>query len=230
MRKIACAVLIAAASATTTLAAEAPAPGPASASFAINPAAGAVIGASLLSFFAFYLHPASKGDNKSGHKAYAGVVVMKCPCRGEELEITFEAGEAEYPYHDDALVISVRITDAWVQRVIVDTGSSVIVLYLNTFQKLGLTEKDLAPMASVLIGFTSDSISSLGMATLSITIREEPRSKTMMVTFMVFELPSAYNVILEHPTANKLRTTISTYHWTMKFPTRAGIREVRSDP
>ncbi|KAJ8472126.1 hypothetical protein OPV22_026469 [Ensete ventricosum] len=55
MRKIACAVLIAAASATTTLAAEAPAPGPASASFAINPAAGAVIGASLLSFFAFYL-------------------------------------------------------------------------------------------------------------------------------------------------------------------------------
>ncbi|XP_009387821.2 arabinogalactan protein 23-like [Musa acuminata AAA Group] len=55
MRKIACAVLIAAASATTTLAAEAPAPGPASASFAINPAMGAAIGASLLSFFALYL-------------------------------------------------------------------------------------------------------------------------------------------------------------------------------
>ncbi|KAJ8491124.1 hypothetical protein OPV22_012845 [Ensete ventricosum] len=58
MRKIACAVLVAAAAATTALANEAPAaaPGPASASFAATPAVGAVIGASVLSFFAFYLH------------------------------------------------------------------------------------------------------------------------------------------------------------------------------
>ncbi|KAJ8485012.1 hypothetical protein OPV22_017497 [Ensete ventricosum] len=55
MRKVACAVLVAAASATGTLAAEAPAPGPASSSFAVTPAVGAVIGASVLSFFAFYL-------------------------------------------------------------------------------------------------------------------------------------------------------------------------------
>ncbi|KAG6490335.1 hypothetical protein ZIOFF_051625 [Zingiber officinale] len=57
MRKIACVVLVAtAAAATTALAAEAPAPGPAaSASFAVTPAAGAAIGASLLSFFAFFL-------------------------------------------------------------------------------------------------------------------------------------------------------------------------------
>ncbi|KAG6493488.1 hypothetical protein ZIOFF_048475 [Zingiber officinale] len=57
MRKIACVVLVAtAAVATTALAAEAPAPGPAaSASFAVTPAAGAAIGASLFSFFAFFL-------------------------------------------------------------------------------------------------------------------------------------------------------------------------------
>ncbi|CAL9045700.1 unnamed protein product [Musa banksii] len=55
MRKVACAVLVVAASATGALAAEAPAPGPASASFAVTPAVGAAIGASVLSFFAFYL-------------------------------------------------------------------------------------------------------------------------------------------------------------------------------
>ncbi|URE05151.1 hypothetical protein MUK42_19537 [Musa troglodytarum] len=55
MRKVACAVLIAAASATSALAAQAPAPGPASASFSVTPAVGAAIGASVLSFFAFYL-------------------------------------------------------------------------------------------------------------------------------------------------------------------------------
>ncbi|CAL9083490.1 unnamed protein product [Musa textilis] len=55
MRKIACAIFVAAATATTALAAEAPAPGPASDSFAVVPALGAVLGASVVSFFAYYL-------------------------------------------------------------------------------------------------------------------------------------------------------------------------------
>nr|XP_019703882.1 arabinogalactan protein 23 [Elaeis guineensis] len=57
MRKIACAVLVAAASATAALAADAPAPSPATsaASEVITPAIGTMIGASVLSFFTFYL-------------------------------------------------------------------------------------------------------------------------------------------------------------------------------
>ncbi|CAD6339463.1 unnamed protein product [Miscanthus lutarioriparius] len=55
MKKVACAVLVAAASATVALAAEAPAPAPTSASSAAFPAVGAVLGASVLSFFAYYL-------------------------------------------------------------------------------------------------------------------------------------------------------------------------------
>jgi hypothetical protein len=55
MKKVACAVLVAAASATVVLAAEAPAPAPTSASSAAFPAVGAVLGASVLSFFAYYL-------------------------------------------------------------------------------------------------------------------------------------------------------------------------------
>jgi len=51
MKKVACAVLVAA-SATVALAADAPAPAPTSASSAAFPAVGAVIGASVLSFFA----------------------------------------------------------------------------------------------------------------------------------------------------------------------------------
>ncbi|KAJ1259154.1 hypothetical protein BS78_10G132400 [Paspalum vaginatum] len=54
MKKVACAILVAA-SATVALAAEAPAPAPTSASSAAIPAVGAVLGASVLSFFAYYL-------------------------------------------------------------------------------------------------------------------------------------------------------------------------------
>ncbi|XP_058073710.1 arabinogalactan protein 23-like [Magnolia sinica] len=59
MRKISCAIIIAATSASAVLAAEeglGPAPGPAmhSGSAAVTPALG-LVGASILSFFAFYL-------------------------------------------------------------------------------------------------------------------------------------------------------------------------------
>ncbi|RWV80941.1 hypothetical protein GW17_00057702 [Ensete ventricosum] len=79
----------------------------------------------------------------------------------------------------------------------IDTGSSVDILYLDTFQKLGMTNRDLIPMTSTLIGFTGDVITPVGIATLPMTFDDEPRTKTLMVPFMVVELPSAYNVIIE---------------------------------
>ena len=73
----------------------------------------------------------------------------------------------------------------------VDTGSFVNILYFDAFQKLSLVEKDLTPMTLALTRFTRDSISPVGTTTLPITIGEEPRSKTMMITFMVDNLPLA---------------------------------------
>ncbi|RRT61177.1 hypothetical protein B296_00025109 [Ensete ventricosum] len=99
----------------------------------------------------------------------------------------------------------------------------------GTSDKLSMVEKDITPMTSALIGFTGDYISPLGTTTLLVTIGEESRSKTMMITFMVVSLPSAYNIILGLPTLNKLRVVVSTYHQAMKFFTRSRIGKVRSD-
>ncbi|XP_057982432.1 arabinogalactan protein 23 [Malania oleifera] len=55
MKKMTCAVLVAAASMSAVLATEAPAPGPSSGSSATLPVVGSLVGASVLSFFAFYL-------------------------------------------------------------------------------------------------------------------------------------------------------------------------------
>ncbi|KAM7474562.1 hypothetical protein LguiB_021805 [Lonicera macranthoides] len=57
MKKIACAALMAAASMSTVLAqTEAPAPAPASDATAALPALGSLVGASLLSVVALYMH------------------------------------------------------------------------------------------------------------------------------------------------------------------------------
>ncbi|RRT63849.1 hypothetical protein B296_00022616 [Ensete ventricosum] len=82
------------------------------------------------------------------------------------------------------------------KRITMDTGSSTDILYLDAFQKLSLTDKDLVLMTSTLTWSMGDFISPLGITTLSLTMREEPRSKNMRVSFMVVGLLSVYNTIL----------------------------------
>ncbi|RZS27555.1 hypothetical protein BHM03_00061048 [Ensete ventricosum] len=174
--------------------------------------------------------PASGGDNSSARKAYARSEVGKRPAHDEDYDITFKSRGVEYPCHDDALVISIRMANTYVKRVMIDTRSSANILYFDVFQKLGLTDKDLVTLTSTLTGFIGDFVSPVGAATIPITFGGEPRSKTLMVSFMMVKLQSAYNAIIGRPTLNRLKAVISTYHRLLKFSTRAGVGEVRSDP
>ncbi|RZS23788.1 hypothetical protein BHM03_00056763 [Ensete ventricosum] len=174
--------------------------------------------------------PASGGDSSSARKAYVRFEVGKRTTHDEDLDITFKSGGEEYPCHDDALVISIRMANAYVKRVMIDTGSSADNLYFDAFQKLGLTNKDLVTLTSTLKGFTGNFLSPLGATTIPITFGGEPRSKTLMVSFMMVKLPSTYNAIIGHPTLNRLKAIVSTYHRLLKFLTRTGVGEVRSDP
>ncbi|XP_065045922.1 uncharacterized protein LOC135677487 [Musa acuminata AAA Group] len=120
--------------------------------------------------------PAADGNSSAARKAYARSAVEKRLWPELEPEITFGAKEVECSHHDNALVISIRIANTRVKRVMVDIRSSADVLYLDVFKKLSLTKEDLTPMASTLTGFTGDSISSLRTAILPVTIEEDLRA------------------------------------------------------
>ncbi|RWV85851.1 hypothetical protein GW17_00052318 [Ensete ventricosum] len=190
-------------------------------------------------------HPLSEGTDRTAYRHHCGrpyrgrhELLGKegiCSRRSSEEArpqgdpgFTFDS-ESEYPDHDDDLVITPCIANACVRRIMIDIVSSTDILYIDSFHKLGMTNRDLAPMTSTLTRFTGDAITPIGVATLPVTFGEEPRTKTIMVHFMVVDLPSAYNVIIGQPTLNKLRVIVSTYHHSIKFSTSASPGEIKSD-
>uniref|UniRef100_J3LGH8 Uncharacterized protein n=1 Tax=Oryza brachyantha TaxID=4533 RepID=J3LGH8_ORYBR len=77
MKKIACAVLVAA-SATVAFAAEAPAPAPTSASPAVAPTLGAALGATVVSFFAYYLQQGETSHYNIDNRQFVHFAIGLC--------------------------------------------------------------------------------------------------------------------------------------------------------
>ena len=56
--------------------------------------------------------------------------------------------------HEDTLVITAKIANSLIHRVLIDSGSAVNILYWNAYKKIGLKRVDLCLMTSPLYGFT----------------------------------------------------------------------------
>ncbi|RWV95328.1 hypothetical protein GW17_00042048 [Ensete ventricosum] len=135
---------------------------------------------------------AAGGVSSSARKAYAHAEVQKRPRPRYDPGFTFES-ESEYPDHDDTLAVTARIANACVRRIMIDIGSSVEMLYLDAFHKLGMTNRDLIAMTSTLTGFTDDAITPKGIVTLPVTFSDKPRTKTLMVDRL--HIPSQHEVL-----------------------------------
>ena len=76
--------------------------------------------------------------------------------------------------HDDTLVVSIRVGDYNVHRMLVDNGSSTDILYYPTFQQMGINRARLTPTNAPLVGFRGTRVLSLGAITLSVTVGDYP--------------------------------------------------------
>ncbi|VFR03165.1 unnamed protein product [Cuscuta campestris] len=131
--------------------------------------------------------------------------------------------------HWDALVVRIEINDAIVHRTLVDTGSSVNVMYEKTFQDLGLNRKDLRPVRTPLSGFTRDSIEAEGVITMPVIVGDGAHKAKLKMEFMIVSINCAHNMILGRPGLEDLECVISPYYLCMKFPTPLGIGVARGD-
>jgi hypothetical protein len=80
------------------------------------------------------------------------------------IQITFTKADIKlnsYP-HTDAMVITTHINKWNVTRVLVDNGSQAEIVFLSTFEQMGLNKKQLKEASKPLYGFRGRKIEPLG--------------------------------------------------------------------
>ncbi|GFZ01910.1 hypothetical protein Acr_15g0005190 [Actinidia rufa] len=128
--------------------------------------------------------------------------------RVERNPITFTEEEAEAlsQPHDDPLVILAVVSNLLVRRVLVDSGTGPFPLSWFYWRQ------------SYPFGLNSSTSNTRGRSSTE---------TTKMVTFLVVDCPSAYNIIVGRTALNEFKAIPSTYHLKVKFPTSQGVGEAK---
>ena len=161
-----------------------------------------------------------------------GVLAVAC-AKGESPEKRMKVGRLTISFdeedlegtiqpHDDALVVTARISGFLVKRVMIDQGSGADVMYLDLFEGLGLKSQDLVKYDTLLVSFDGRVVIPEGQISLSMDME----GKEVMVTFIVVRSFSPYTVILGRPWIHTMKAVPSTLHVKVKFPTEYGVAVV----
>lgn len=103
------------------------------------------------------------------------------------------------------------------ERIFVDTGSSVDIMYLDCFQRMNMAI-DVKPVWTSLFGFAGEAVRVYGKVQLPMVLGDGPWRQTGIINFMLIDSPSHYNVIMGRPSISEYAAIISTAHLMMKFP------------
>ncbi|GAV64589.1 hypothetical protein CFOL_v3_08107, partial [Cephalotus follicularis] len=123
---------------------------------------------------------------------------------GEEEAISFS--EADYEGvrlpHDDPVVVTLMVELFTTKRILIDSGSSVDILYKHAFDQLKIPVDQLKPVKTPLVGFAGEMVNPLGFIDLSVVAGTAPRQTQVQMTFLVVDRPIPYNAIIGHPGLN----------------------------
>ncbi|CAL8990805.1 unnamed protein product [Prunus brigantina] len=127
--------------------------------------------------------------------------------------------------HNDALVISIQIAQAMVDRIHVDEGSATNILQLAVIQQMGLEAK-INKSARSLISFSGATTVTVGM--IDIDVYSPP--VVCLQTFMVINEVLPYNGILSRPWIGKINAITSATHQKIGYPIPGGgVGQINSD-
>ncbi|XP_024016288.1 uncharacterized protein LOC112089765 [Eutrema salsugineum] len=121
--------------------------------------------------------------------------------------------------HNDCLVVELQLGDVEASRILIDTGSSVNVIFKETLKNMDFLDSELKPYMESLTGFTGEKTRTVGTVKIPIYVGGSAR----MIKFLVLNKPAIYNAILGTPWLFDMKAVASTFHQCVKFPIPSGI-------
>ncbi|XP_026383283.1 uncharacterized protein LOC113278741 [Papaver somniferum] len=129
--------------------------------------------------------------------------------------------------HSDPLVITLLIEEWGLRRILVDSGSSVKVIFYDTFKRMEFSDDILVRSTYRIYGFN-------GTVTIQndeVTLRVSYGGGYLdtLTIFCVVDVSSPYEAIIGRPWIAGIKGVASAYHQRLRFPTYKGIAEVVGD-
>lgn len=125
--------------------------------------------------------------------------------------------------HNDPLVISVRLNRYDVRQLLMDKSTSVNLLTLKIFNKLGLDKINLTTVSYSLVGLREKILAVLGTINLPLVLGDEKHKREVYVEFAVVDILVAYNVILGRLVLNCYEIVIDMDVFCLMLPTPRGL-------
>ena len=108
------------------------------------------------------------------------------------------------PDHDVPMVITIEIAEYAVMKTLVDQGSSIDILFWDTFKRLNLREEDIVPFREQIIGFSGGRVSTKGYIDLVTTFGRGSATRKIKIKYLVVDACTSYNALLGRFSLKKL--------------------------
>ncbi|XP_026452113.1 uncharacterized protein LOC113352517 [Papaver somniferum] len=127
--------------------------------------------------------------------------------------------------HNDPLVFTFPIAGYNVKKILIDGGSSVNVLFYDTFKRMELNDEQLMSSYYTIYGFNGGPTKPLG----DIMLEVKAGPMKVRTRFNVVDATSPYNSIIGRRWVHKLKGLAATYHQYLRFLTPEGVMEIKGD-
>jgi hypothetical protein len=128
------------------------------------------------------------------------------------------------------LIVSPIVKDVNLNRVLIDGGSSLNILFLKTFDQIGLSRSLLHPSHAPFDGIVPRATSTpVGQITLPITFGTRENFYTENLQFEVTNFETMYNAFLGQPTLSMFMVIPRYTYFVLKMPGLHGVISIRGD-
>ena len=124
--------------------------------------------------------------------------------------------------HNDALVVTLRISGYDVKMVMIDQGSATEIMYPDLYKGLGLKPESLTAYSSLLVSFEGKMVVLKGQIRLPV----QTGSNVVEVDFIVVDVFSPYTAVMGRPWLHALGAVSSTLHQKVKYPFGDQVLEI----